>query len=108
MPSWDSYSYAFAPATTLLALLVIILLLRWTFSSGGSLVARRSAPGAVDEYGLLVPVASPATYVEAELLRQRLMAHDIRATLAPTTVGPRVMVWPKDVEIAREVLRAPA
>ena len=108
MPSWDSYSYAFGPLASLLALLVIILLLRWTFSPGRSLVERRSAPGAEDEYGLLVPVASPATYVEAELVRRRLLEHSIRATLAPTTVGPRVMVWPKDADIAREVLRSTA
>lgn len=108
MPPWDNYSYAFGPLGALVALLVIVLLLRWTFSSGRSLVQRRPAQGAEDDYGMLVPVASPPTYVEAELVRQRLLAHSIRATLAPTTVGPRVMVWPKDVDIAREVLRAPA
>lgn len=108
MPSWDNYSYAFGPLGALLALLVIVLLLRWTYSGGRSLVQRRSAPGAVEDYGMLVPVASPATFVEAELLRQRLLAHSIRATLAPTTAGPRVMVWPKDADIAREVLRTSA
>ena len=107
MPSWENYTYAFGPVVSLLALLVLVLLLRWTFSGGRSLVQRRPAPGAEEDYGLLVPIASPATFVEAELVRRRLVDHGIRATLAPTTAGPRVMVWPKDVAIAREVLRAP-
>lgn len=107
MPSWDNYSYAFGPLASLGALLVIVLLLRWTFSRGRSLVERRSTPGAEGDYGMLVPVASAATFVEAELLRQRLLAHSIRATLAPTTDGPRVLVWPVDEQMAREVLKPP-
>jgi hypothetical protein len=105
VPAWENYSYAFGPLASLGLLLVLVWLLRWTFSRGRSVVERRSRPGTEDEYGLLVPVAAPATFVEAELLRQRLLEHSIRATLAPTTDGPRVMVWPDDEHIAREVLR---
>ncbi|WP_336923304.1 hypothetical protein [Aquipuribacter sp. SD81] len=105
MPDWGSYSYAFGPLVGLAAVAVLVLLLRWTFTRGKSLVERRSVPGGEEDYGLLVPVARPSTFVEAELLRQRLLAHDIRATLAPTTAGPRVMVWPRDEHLAREVLR---
>lgn len=106
MPAWENYSYAFGPLMSLAALLLLVLLLRWTFSRGRSVVQQRSKPGTEQEYGMLVPVAAPATFVEAELIRQRLVEHRIRATLAPTTNGPRVMVFPKDEDRAREVVRA--
>lgn len=104
MPSWANYSYAFGPVVGMVGLAVIVLLMRWTFSRGRSLVERRSVPGAPDDYGLLETVAAPATYIEAELLRRRLIEHNIRATLAPTTDGPRVLVFPADAVIARTVL----
>jgi hypothetical protein len=104
VPSWGNYSYAFGPLVALLAVAALTLLLRWTFSRGTSLVERRSRPGTPTDYGLLETVAAPATFVEAEMLRRRLLDHHIQATLAPTTEGPRVMVWPADVAIARTVL----
>ncbi len=51
-----------------------------------------------------MPVAAPATYVEGEVLRRRLEDSGVRANLATTLEGPRVMVWPSDEERAREVL----
>lgn len=106
MPSWGSYSYAFGPLVGLAVLGVLVVLLRWTFSRGGSLVERRPVAGAPDEYGLLETVAAPATFIEAEMIRLRLVDHNIRATLAPTTEGPRVLVFPSDLKIARAVLEA--
>ncbi|WP_380168806.1 hypothetical protein [Jannaschia sp. R86511] len=105
MPSWENYSFAFGPLVALVVVLVLVLLLRWTFTRGRSLVERPARPGGEQDYGLLTAVAAPATFVEAELLRQRLLTHGIRATLAPTTAGPRVMVFPGDVDLAHEVLR---
>lgn len=105
MPEWESYSYAFGPLVALVAVLVLVLLLRWTFSRGGSLVQRRPESGSETDYGLLTAVAKPATFVEAEMLRRRLLDHGIRATLAPTTEGPRVMVFPDDAHLAGEVLK---
>ena len=104
MPDWGNYSYAFGPLIALVAVGALALLLRWTFSRGTSLVERRSRPGSPSDYGLLEVVASPPTFIEAEMMRQRLVEHHIRATLAPTTQGPRVLVWPDDVSIARAVL----
>jgi hypothetical protein len=104
VPAWESYSFAFGPVMALLVVLVLVLLLRWTFSRGRSLVERRSPAGDEQDYGLLTPVAAPATFVEAEVLRLRLVEHGIRATLAPTTAGPRVMVFDVDVARAQEVL----
>lgn len=101
---WGSYSYLFGPFVAFGGLAVIVLLLRWTFSRGGSLVARPARPGAPGSYGLLVAVAAPGSYVEGELLRRRLLDSGIRATLATTTDGPRLMVFEADAASARAQL----
>jgi hypothetical protein len=83
---------------------ILVLLLRWAFRSGVSVVAKKPRAGADDQYGLLVPVASPGTYVEGEMIRRTLEDARIRATLTQTLAGPRVMVFPDDEARAREVL----
>lgn len=108
MTAWGSYSFLFGPLLALLAIGVIVLLLRWAFSSGHSLVERRPRQGTEVEYGLLVTVASPTTFVEAEVIRQTLEAAGVRATLAPTVQGPRVMVFPEDASVARALLNSPS
>ena len=105
MPWLDSYSFVGGPLLVLGVLGILIILLRWTF--GGrrrSLVARRPSPGSEEEYGLLVSVAAPASYAEGEMLRRRLAARGIRATLAQTKDGPRLMVFPPDEERARDAI----
>ena len=105
----SSYSSAFEPILAVAAVGVLILLLRWAFTSGGSLVQRRVKPGPATDYGMLVAVASPPNYAEAEIVRRTLEDSSIRATLAFTVDGPRVMVWPSDEAIARATLnRRPA
>lgn len=100
-----SYGFLWQPVAALVAVGVLALLLRWAFGRGRSVVAGPSRRGRADEYGLLVAVAEPATFVEAEVLRRRLESAGLRATLAPTTEGPRVLVFPRDEHVAREVLR---
>ncbi len=104
MPAWNSFSFAFGPIVAVVLVGLFSLILRWAFSRGGSVVAAPPRPGTSDEYGLLVPVASPATYIEGEILRRRLQDGGVRANLATTLDGPRVLVWPGDEERAREVL----
>jgi hypothetical protein len=41
-------------------------------------------------------VSSPPNYAEGEMVRRKLEDCGIRANLAQTTEGPRVMVWPAD------------
>ena len=106
MSAWGSYSFLFGPLLALAAIGVIILLLRWAFSSGHSLVERRPTRGTEREYGLLVTVAAPKTFVEAEVLRRKLEDAGLRATLAPTVQGPRVMVFPEDASVARALLNS--
>ncbi|WP_432543192.1 hypothetical protein [Kineococcus sp. SYSU DK002] len=101
---WGSYSYAFGPVMALLAVGVLVVLLRWTYARGKSVVERRPAQGSSDDYGLLEVVSAPPTFVEAEVQRRTLVDAGIRATLAPTTEGPRVMVFPTEAGLARQIL----
>lgn len=99
-----SFSYAIGPIMAFAGLGVLILLLRWTFRRGTSVVAAPPRPGDTSDYGLLTPVATPPNYVEGEILRRQLEDAGIRATLAQTLDGPRVLVWPADAERARRQL----
>lgn len=99
-----AYAYILGPAVAVAILLVLMVLMRWTWAKGRSLVARPGRRGEPDDYGLLVPVASPPTLVEAEVLRRTLEAADLRATVADTLRGPRVMVLPQHADLARQVL----
>jgi hypothetical protein len=100
-------AYATQPLVALLVVGLLVLLLRWTFRRGSSLVAAPPRRGGERDYGLLVPIASPPTFVEAELIRAALVEHGVRATLAPTTDGPRVLVFAEEARAARAVLRGP-
>ena len=86
----------------------MVLILRWAFARGGSVVERAPKAGNPDEYGMLVPIASPSNYIEGEVLRRSLVDAGLRASLAQTNDGPRIMVWPKDVEVAKQVLKKAA
>ena len=105
MLSGSSVSYLLGPLTAFAVVGVLMLLLRWAFGGRStSLVERRPATGSSSEYGLLVPVAAPGTFVEGELLRRRLEEAGLRATLVPTAEGPRVMVFPEHERVARALL----
>ena len=86
---------------------VLVALLRWAWSprKGRSLVSRTPRRGAPGEYGLLVPVAAPASDAESVRLTALLDAAGIRHTLVATTQGPRLMVWPDSAASARRLLR---
>lgn len=84
---------------------VFILVLRWAFGKKSSVVAGPAKSGAPTEYGMLVPVSSPETFIEAEITRRTLLDHGIRASVANTTDGPRVMVWPQDLDAATKLVR---
>jgi hypothetical protein len=101
---WNSLPFAFGPLLAVALVGLFALILRWAFSRGSSVVAAAPRVGNDGEYGLLVAVASPATHMEGEMLRLRLEGSGVRANLATTLEGPRVMVWPDDVAKAREVL----
>jgi len=104
VPSWNAFSYVFGPLTAFGGLALLILVLRWSTSSGGSLVQRPVRPGDASDYGLLVPVAEPRTAAEGEAIRLRLEQRGLRATMARTNDGPRVLVFAGDEARARLLL----
>ncbi len=86
---------------------VLALLLRWAYGGGKrSLVERRPSAGTTDDYGLMVSIASPGTFIEGEVARQRLADAGIRAQLVTTTEGPRLMVLREQESAARRLLAA--
>ena len=105
MPSWSSYSYLFGPLVALAVIAGLVVVLRWSSRRGGSVVEAPIRPGAPADYGMLVPVASPASYAEGEVVRRTLEAQGVRATLAMTQEGPRVLVFPTDAAKAQAALR---
>jgi len=84
---------------------LMVIILRWAFARGSSVVERTAKSGSPDEYGMLVPVATPNNYIEGEVLRRSLIDAGVRASLAQTNDGPRIMVWPRDLEVARKILK---
>lgn len=100
----NSFSYLVGPLLAFAFLGLLIVLLMWAFRRGGSLVAAPARPGTPDDYGVLVPVASPSSYVEGEISRRTLEDAGIKATLATTLDGPRLLVWPDDADRARAAL----
>lgn len=106
MPAWNAFSFAFGPISALLGVGILAVILRWAYSGGKSVIAASPKPGTSQEYGLLVPVSSPATYIEGEIQRRKLEAAGLRANLAHTLDGPRVMVWPADISKAKAILEA--
>lgn len=85
---------------------ILIILLRWAFSRGKSVVERPSRVGNDDEYGLLEVVASPGNHIEGEMLKRKLQEHGIKATLTQTKQGPRIMVFRNEVKAAQAILRS--
>jgi hypothetical protein len=93
--------------TSVVALGVLILLLRWAYGTerrSSSLVERPAKAGHVSDYGLLVSIAAPGNYIEGELTCRRLEDAGIRATLVTTADGPRVMVFRENETRARRLL----
>ena len=86
--------------------LFLIVILKWATKPGKSLIARQVIPGGEDDYGSLVAVASPSNHIEGEMLRQKLLAVKIRATLTHTNDGPRIFVFPEEESAARAHLKS--
>jgi len=83
---------------------LLALILRWAYSSNNSLVERDKKIGSDDQYGLLKVAASPKYHIEGEMLRQKLLSVGIKATLSLTNTGPKILVFEKDLKIAKATL----
>lgn len=100
------YSFLLGPLIALGLVGMLALILRWSMRPG-SLIANPAKPGAPDAYGMFVPVSSPPDEATARQQRRRLEAAGIRSTVAVTVDGPRVFVFPDQLDAARRVLDAP-
>jgi hypothetical protein len=85
--------------------LFLIFMLKWAMARGKSLVERVPVVGGEGEYGMLVSVAQPGNHIEGEMLRQKLIAVGIKATLTQTKDGPRIFVFPEEESAAKAHLR---
>ena len=98
---------SWAPVVAFAVIGVLILVLRWAYSSRrDSLLSGLARRGKESDYGLLVPVAAPTSQVAGARARQRLEAAGIKATLTRTESGLRLLVFPDDLELARRILNA--
>jgi hypothetical protein len=105
--NWGSYSFLFGPMLALMALVGLALVARWASQTGTSLIEGPVRQGSSEEYGLMIPVASPANARASHDVAGRLTSAGVRCREVTTTEGPRVMVWAEDVARARAVLDSP-
>ena len=63
---------------------LLALILRWAFSNNNSLIEKDKVIGSEDQYGLLKVAHSPKNHIEGEMMRQKLIAVGIKATLSQT------------------------
>jgi len=89
-----------------LGLAILILVLKWGFTSNKKLIITPIKAGKKDQYGLLKPLPTPSNYVEAQMALQKLVDSNIKATLTQTLDGPQLMVFEKDLDIAASVLKS--
>ena len=109
MPAPMQYSYAGGMLVAVGAMVVLVLLCRWVFSTTdrdrrtARRLQRLSAQG---DYGLLVPVTTVRTDADAALLRGVLREAGIRGTVADgEQPGDRVvLVFRADAERARSLV----
>ena len=87
-----------------LVIAVMIVILKWAFSNNKSVIEREKRIGNEDEYGLLRVAHSPKNHIEGEMLRQKLLSVGIKATLSQTKNGPKILVFEKDLRIAKATL----
>ena len=87
-------------------LALLILVLKWGFSSNRKMIITPIKAGKKDQYGLLKPLPTPSNYIEAQMALQKLVDSNIKATLTQTLQGPSLMVFEKDFKIAQAVLKS--
>jgi hypothetical protein len=103
------YSNAGGMVVALGAMVVLVLLCRWVFSTthrDDRTAKRLEKLRSQGDYGLLVPVAHVRSEADAELLRGVLREAGIRATVADgERAGERVvLVFRADVDRARSLV----
>lgn len=97
-------AYGLLSGAVLLAL--IVMTVRRMARAWRTPLPRLRRPAAEpDDYGLLEPVAVVPTRDDAEMLRDVLATHGIRATIAPSAPSSMVvLVFPRDLRRARDLV----
>ena len=85
---------------------ILIVFLKWAFSSNKKMIVIPIKAGKKDEYGLLKPLPTPGNYIEAEMALLKLQDSNIKVTLTKTLQGPSLMVFERDYDIALAVLKS--
>jgi hypothetical protein len=88
------------------ALALLILVLKWGFTSNKKMIITPIKAGKKDQYGLLKPLPTPSNYIEAQMALQKLVDSNIKATLTKTLDGPQLMVFEKDLRAATAILKS--
>jgi hypothetical protein len=70
------------------------------------LIEKDKVIGSEDQYGLLKVAHSPKNHIEGEMMRQKLIAVGIKATLSQTKDGPKILVFEKDLKIAKATINS--
>ena len=89
-----------------IGLALLILVLKWGFTSNRRLMITPIKAGRKDQYGLLKPLPTPSNYIEAQIALQKLVDSNIKATLTQTLDGPQLMVFEKDLRAATAILKS--
>ena len=89
-----------------IGLALFVLVLKWGFTSNKKFIITPIKAGKKDQYGLLKPLPTPSNYIEAQMALQKLNDSNIKATLTQTLDGPQLMVFEKDLKVAKAVLNA--
>lgn len=100
------------PLMLVTMIVVLLLLLRWTFSHGRSLVSRPRDPGppsgrrapAHPDALEFTPVRVVPTFIEAEMMRLELRSAGIEAELGRRGEAATVLVRARDLRRAAELL----
>jgi hypothetical protein len=87
-------------------LALLILVLKWGFSSNRKMIIIPIRASNKDQYGLLKPLPTSSNYIEAQMALQKLIDSNIKATLTQTLDGPQLMVFEKDVRAATAILKS--
>lgn len=105
----SSHHFLVTPLITCGALLVVLLICRWVFSTSdrdrrADRRASTALPDRGGDYGLLVPIASVRTADDAQMLQAVLRDAGIRCTLAADADGAELLVFQADVLRARDLV----
>jgi hypothetical protein len=87
-------------------LALLILVLKWGFTSNKKLIITPIKAGKKDQYGLLKPLPTPSNHIEAQMAFQMLVDSYLKETLTKTLDGTQLMVFEKYLRAATSILKS--